>query len=203
MDVQLPEMDGFEATRQIRRAEAGTERHVPIIAMTAHAMQGDRERCLEAGMDDYLPKPLNGEQLLGVLRTSAADVALEALSEETAEAAGGPVLDMDDLLERTGGDVALAQELMVIFTREAPQELAGIRSAIEEGDFGPVAAAAHELKGSAANMGAGAVRAAAVELEQAAKDQKTEVANEAADRLEAAVERLIEFARTNEWTDMK
>ncbi len=157
MDCQMPELDGFRATAVIRRQEGtpGTGRRTPIIAMTAHALQGDRERCLAAGMDDYLAKPVRAEALAIMLQRWAPPVA----------AGAAPALPSDDMpidlqalaaLRELGDEdgTELVREVATLFLEDAPLRLAALRSAMGRGDAVAVAREAHTLKGSAASLGA-------------------------------------------------
>src|SRR5262249_16831588 len=128
MDVQMPEMGGFEATRVIRERERATGAHLPIIAMTAHAMKGDRERCLEAGMDEYLTKPLDSHRLCMLVEHMAAGQV--PVEPESPPASGVS----DRVLARVGGDRQLLAEISRLFVDDAPRHLAKIREAIEQRD---------------------------------------------------------------------
>jgi CheY-like chemotaxis protein len=158
MDVQMPEMDGFEATAAIRQHEQGTGRHIRIIAMTAHAMKGDRERCLEAGMDGYVAKPLQPE-------------ALFAAIEKTDAAASPPEeapFDLEDVLKQFGDDRELLQEVVGVFLEACPGWQADIKAAIAAGDAAKLKLAAHTLKGAVSHFGAEPAYQAAHRLEQMA-----------------------------------
>jgi CheY-like chemotaxis protein len=156
MDVQMPEMDGLEATAAIRARESSRGRHVPIIALTAHAMKGDRERCLAAGMDDYVSKPIDEEELLRAL-CSPRTVTLSrpvALTDDT-------VLSRPALLHRIGGDPDLLREVIALFRRTSGEHVSTIRKALAAGDTARLGRAAHTLKGAAGSLGASAVVEAA------------------------------------------
>ena len=151
MDVQMPEMDGFEATAAIRRNEAITGTHIPIIAMTAHAMKGDRERCLGAGMDGYISKPVQAEELLkidGGARRSAPG-PIDGL-DEPAHA----VMDRSLALARVDGDEALLADLAKLFCEESPKMLAAVHEAVAAKDAERLQRAAHSLKGAVATLAA-------------------------------------------------
>jgi two-component system, sensor histidine kinase and response regulator len=158
MDCQMPEMDGYEATRQLRRAESGTGRHLPVIAMTAAAMAGDREACLAAGMDDYITKPVSVDAIAAVLdRWTAPKPAPNAEPTGTQPAADEPILDPERfavLRDLDAGDGDLIGTLVHEFLNDGTQLLAAIREAIAEGDPQAVERTAHTLKGSSANLGA-------------------------------------------------
>jgi PAS domain S-box-containing protein len=142
MDVQMPEMDGLEATAAIRQAERTTGRHIPILAMTAHAIKGDRERCLAAGMDGYISKPIQAQRLYDALdRHSPAD------APEPAEA---PALDKAAALDRVGGDVPLLRELAQLFLDTCPAQLDAVHSAWERRDLPALGRAAHAMKSATA-----------------------------------------------------
>jgi PAS domain S-box-containing protein len=214
MDVQLPVIDGLETTRRIRQKETAG-RHIPVVAMTAHAMKGDRDKCLQAGMDDYIPKPIDRDRLYSVLRRATGNVApptkAKPAGHPTGAAAarvpasptpaGGEPLDMAELLERVGGDTALARELLDIYAQSYPARMAAIRSAAEAGDFAAVAEVAHELKGAAANLAAKAALAATVRVEQAAGEAGAPRLCEALEGLQSALEQLDQFIRAKERTD--
>ena len=176
MDVQMPEMDGFEATAAIRQRERDTGAHVPIVAMTAHAMTGDRERCLAEGMDAYLSKPLRPEDLLAtidglLLAGPAASRERRAdRSSERAEAtAMEPSIDSAALLADFGGNSALMADVIRVFLSDAPAQLETLRAAVAAGDGGAIAAAAHALKGSVGLFSKGAAYEATRTLEHAAR----------------------------------
>jgi two-component system sensor histidine kinase/response regulator len=169
MDVQMPEMDGFEATAAIRARESATGAHTPIVAMTAHALKGDRERCLEAGMDAYVSKPLRPQELFDVLArlaTMAAEGGPSPDGTETPLAA----FDMAAALERVDGDLELMKELAGLFLDECPQRMEDIRRAIGERDGPGLQRAAHYFKGSVGNFGARRAFEAAGRLEQAGRE---------------------------------
>ncbi|PYS38308.1 MAG: hypothetical protein DMG14_18130, partial [Acidobacteria bacterium] len=135
MDFQMPVMGGIEATAVIREAETRTGRHIPIIAMTAHAMAGDRERALQAGMDDYVSKPIRFEDLRRAIQRHAP-----------------PGLDMTALLNGVDGDRKLLCELIDVFLVDTPKQLARIKRALARGDATGLKEAAHALKGSVGNF---------------------------------------------------
>jgi PAS domain S-box-containing protein len=189
MDVQMPEMDGFEATAAIRAREAATGAHTPIIAMTAHALKGDRDRCLEAGMDAYVSKPLRPRELFEVLE------ALVTAADDVGPAPDGPeqehaAFDMATALERVDGDAELLKELVGLFMSECPQWMAEIRQAIDQRDASKLHQAAHTLKGSVGNFGARAAVLAAQRLETDGREQAWGQAEKDWAALEAAISRL-------------
>jgi CheY-like chemotaxis protein len=181
MDVQMPQMDGLEAARAIRRREQGTGKHVPIIAMTAHAMKGDRELCLEAGMDGYISKPIQADVLY---RT------LDGLEIPPAEA-GPPALEWSAALELVGGCEADLRDLVQLFRQESGKLLAEIRQSVEAGDARRLQRAAHTLKGSADCLAAGPTVAAALRLELMGRNADLTGAEAARAQLEAEVARLL------------
>ncbi len=168
MDVQIPEMDGFAAAREIRRGELETGMHVPIIAITAPGIKSDRDKCLEAGMDDYLAKPINKKTLYAKIDEWLGDpggrTTLHALVEERPEEKDA----MDEALDRLGGDRALFSELTSLFEQEAPGLLEQGTDALDRQDWALLQRAAHSLKGAASQVGADSVCRAARELEEAA-----------------------------------
>jgi PAS domain S-box-containing protein len=166
MDVQMPEMDGFAATAEIRRAEAGTARHLPIVALTAHALKGDREACLGAGMDAYLAKPLRAPELLAVLERLTGG----APQRPARPAAVEPALDPEEVLARFDGDRALLGELVGLLRTETPRLLSDMRRGVESDDAMAAAQAAHTLRGAVSNFGACRLGQMALELETTARE---------------------------------
>jgi CheY-like chemotaxis protein/HPt (histidine-containing phosphotransfer) domain-containing protein len=162
MDVQMPEVDGLEATALIRAREQGVGGHVPILALTAHAMKGDRERCLEAGMDGYLSKPIQTQEFVR---------AVEAVLPATVEAPRQPppppkeVLDREKALAVVGGDRRLLGELVRLYFTESPKWLAELRSGLASNEAQQVRRCAHNLKGTLISFGAHQASEAALRLE--------------------------------------
>jgi signal transduction histidine kinase/CheY-like chemotaxis protein len=175
MDLQMPVMDGFQATAEIRRREQETGDHLPIIAVTAHAMKGDRERCLEAGMDEYLSKPIRAEELFRLVESIGAPAtAPHAESAELASPAtsSNGLLDIDATRERFGGDEGLLRDVLDALVQTTPALLGEARGALDAFDGATLARAAHTLKGSLSYLEAPVVRDRAVELETAARSEK-------------------------------
>jgi CheY-like chemotaxis protein len=154
MDVRMPEMDGLEATRTIREREHNTGTHIPILAMTALAMDEDRDQCLEAGMDGYVSKPINAQELFQSIENLGQVPDVQA-----------PRLDRSQILNRMGGDEELLKELVTIFLDDYPKLLSQISEAIQRGDSEALHRAAHALKGSVSNFGANWAVDAAFDLE--------------------------------------
>jgi two-component system, sensor histidine kinase and response regulator len=188
MDVQMPEMGGFEATAAIRALERNADHRVPIIAMTAHAMKGDRERCLDAGMDDYMTKPLDPRQLCRLVEQI---VDGRPLAPRAARADGFSL----DVLARVGGDRELLAEISRLFVDDAPRHLDRIRAALDARDGEALGRAAHGLKGAAANFDAQGVVNAARALEEIGRTAQFDEADAAWLALTRETERLISMLR--------
>ena len=170
MDVQMPELDGLEVTRLIRESEKQAGEHVPIIALTARAMKGDRELCLAAGVDAYLSKPVKRPQLLDLIgRLTQAPAAEVAPAVDSTATAATENVDLPRLLDQIGGDPAIARKLIEMFLQSLPEQLTEIRSAEARLDDRTLVRAAHAVKGAVANFATGTAYAAARRLEQAAR----------------------------------
>jgi CheY-like chemotaxis protein len=175
MDVQMPELDGFEATRAIRVEETVGGQHQPIIAMTAHAMKGDRERCLEAGMDDYVTKPIDSQQLFAVIEKT-----LQTFGVARRFAAPDPMpapdpsdrreqIDLSALRARLDDDVDFIQEIIGLFLSHSPGLLADIEKAVADRDSQRIERSAHSLKGAVRNIFDGFCAQVAQQLECAGR----------------------------------
>ena len=164
MDCQMPNIDGYEATARIRAGQSGGVR-VPIIAMTAHALHGDRERCLRAGMDDYLSKPLRSQDLDAVIerwvRVAATDGTPEA----------GPLIDEARVRSFNVDYRSMAEELWTVFYEATPPLIGELRDAVERGDAGECRRLAHKLKGSSETVGATRMASLSRALEQGGPDR--------------------------------
>jgi two-component system, sensor histidine kinase and response regulator len=186
MDVQMPELDGLEATRQIRKSEAGTDRHIPIIAMTAHAMKGDRELCLESGMDDYVSKPVRPWQLLNALSqffdegTQTAGAPRGLATQLDPKAAGEAATDEVATVEKycvdwsvalriTQGDRELLREIAGAFLEECRIVLADLKQALKEKDAPTAQRMAHTIKANFRTFGVNDAHDLAFECEKAGK----------------------------------
>jgi HPt (histidine-containing phosphotransfer) domain-containing protein len=165
----------MEATELIRRYEAGSGRSVPIVAMTAHAMKGDKEKCLAAGMDGYVSKPIQSKVLAEeILRVTRATIQPNSDSGEVASASTGPGIDRQELLSRVENDEALAREILSIFQTDAVSYRQNLRRAVETNSLDEVRKCAHAFKGMLANLAATAASTFASNLEQLAKAGKIE-----------------------------
>ncbi len=192
MDVQMPEMDGFATTRAIRKNEMETGGHIPIIAMTAHAMKGDRERCIEAGMDDYVSKPISSEMLFSSIRALVrkADDAGETGAAPAGEVPPACGIDRDVILRAFDDDPDFLREAVEMFVAEHPSMMAQIRTAIESGKAKILERTAHALKGMVGNFRCDDAMEAAYTLEKIGREAALEQAEAAADILSEQIDDL-------------
>jgi CheY-like chemotaxis protein len=203
MDCQMPVMDGYRATIKIRQLDSGNDQ-IPIIAMTAHAMVGDRDKCIAAGMNDYIAKPVDPAQLLSLIdeyclpRDEALDTGASAhrttySARENPEFAppesNGAPIDIAASIERTG-DAAFWAELIQTYLEEAPNHLKQIEQALESGDSEELERHAHSLKGASAELMAEGMRELAFEVELAAKQNTVSVVPDLLGRLADEFSRL-------------
>jgi PAS domain S-box-containing protein len=230
MDIQMPVMDGYAATRRIRELELKAQQvklnkndsedltdseiqfstrsgRIPIIAMTAHAMKGDREKCIATGMDDYTPKPINPEELLEKIEkwtrveqnasSPEAEVQKEHVQPETSEET--QPLDLEDALERAMGDKDFLKMLLGEFVQGLPDQIESLKVAVAGTDTVALAEQAHKLKGAAANLSAYGVSSAAKSLEEIGRSQNMDEANQVLEVLLNESKRLTEYIERVEW----
>jgi HPt (histidine-containing phosphotransfer) domain-containing protein len=172
MDVQMPGMSGLEAAGAIRSGEGPGSPRLPIVALTAHAMQGDRERCLEAGMDGYLSKPIDVDELIATIERFGAGHGSTVGRDDADQSMPAVIFDQHMALSHTGGDRRLLKEIVAIFRKDCPSSLRRIGRALKGGDGEELRMAAHKLKGSVATVGSPASRQTAAELEQAGRSNQ-------------------------------
>jgi len=198
--VQMPEMGGLEATQLIRDKEKSTGGHLPIVAMTAHAMQGDRERCIAAGMDGYLAKPIDPKSFLQTVEGISQHVAQSEKGPQGAAAREGNgdgsgdgrrALDVPALLEWFSGNRKLLRSIVKTFRDDCPRMMARIRSALTASDANLLADGAHALKGSVGNFGPTAALDTIREMEKLARQGKLDGAWELYATLEDEIALLL------------
>ena len=216
MDVQMPEMDGLEATREIRKREeltaqqkdAGSfdkfsglsfqhsarSKHIPIIALTAHAIKKDRKICLDAGMDDYVTKPIEPGKLAKAIARWIPDAAAtgqDQIGGKPSEEA--PVFDRNALLNRLSGNEEICRQIIGIFFQDVPGRIESLEDAVKKSDIARIQLQAHTLKGASGNFGAVALQKAALELEKAGRSGDMTRANKMLDAIKKEFERLKGF----------
>lgn len=192
MDVQMPEMNGLEATQAIRKREKISGGRIPIFALTAHAMKGDEERCTAAGMDGYITKPIRTDELIEVLDRVSGQKTVSGQGVKVAPRTGILTsIDLDAALSRVDGDRALLDELVRVFTEECPVAIEEIRKALSSRDSVALERASHTLKGSSLQLSASGVAQAAAEIEKFAHSGKLEGANDRVALLEEELGRLL------------
>jgi len=190
MDVQMPDDGRLRGHRKaIRAREEGTGNHIPIVAMTAHAMKGDRDRCLDAGMDAYVSKPLRASELFDAIEglTPTEETLSDSMPEQDAEP---PVVDWEAAVSHFEGDVELLKEIAEMFLEESPVLMYQMREALNLGDCSALERAAHTLKGSVGNFAAKPAYEAALKVESVGRDNEMRHADKAYRRLEEEIARL-------------
>ena len=207
IDVEMPEMDGLEATRQIRQREAGSGRHLPIVAVTAYAMTEDQERCLAAGVDGYLAKPFSPATLATAIdafwssvSTAPSATSLPAAGQAVEEAATASSVNLSAALEVVDGDRDLLRESVRIFlAQDYVRQLADLREAIEHRDALMVKRAAHGIKGAVASFGGWPARDLALRLETMGREENLAAASSVLHELEAEIDRFAAFYARPDW----
>jgi len=203
MDCQMPVMDGYQATREIRLRERGVSR-IPIIALTADAMQGTEQQCREAGMDDYLTKPLDRKRLSETIdrhlgsATPRSSVAELPHSFPSPLGGGDSAVDWKSFMKVTDGDQTFAQELVQVFIDSGDAALLEIRAALGRGDLAAIGSAAHSFKGSSASIHARSASMAAARLEAAARAGAVDQISALEQQLRHELGRVTEFLRARQ-----
>ncbi|MEO8493797.1 MAG: response regulator, partial [Planctomycetota bacterium] len=197
MDVQMPVMDGLEATTEIRKREAASGKRIPIIAMTAAAMKGDKERCLEVGMDDYVSKPIAADTLFTTLaRYSNRLPEPETTVAPEREMNEKEIFDSDLAMTQVPGGVAVLKDLARIFLMECPKLLKDLRQGLADENVEATQRAVHTLKGSARILAANRLGAISAELEKDARDKNLDVIRARFGEIEAAVDEACRVIST-------
>jgi CheY-like chemotaxis protein len=192
MDMQMPGMDGLEATAIIRERERKTGGHIPIVAITAHAMNGDRERCLNANMDGYVAKPLRRAQLIAAVERWAPPAAPPPSGPERApDANAGRLFNRDEFLDDLAGNRDLAAKLARLFLETTPGRREKLRRAVEAKDASGIVRGAHLFAGTVGQLGAEPVREAALRLEELGRTGNFAEAVAAFEAFEQRLGRLI------------
>ncbi len=204
MDVQMPEMDGLQATQKIREREQGSHLHLPIFAMTAHAMKGDRERCLESGMDDYIAKPIQISDVERAIEKvlsqnpGKARVATESstiaspVPAKSSPAADTPVFSRERALAQLGGDEDVLKEVLGVFLQESGKRMASLRAAVEATDSEAVYKIAHSLKGAAGCVSLTRAAEEAGALERMGREQAMDEARPLLESLESLMTQAVQ-----------
>ena len=185
MDMQMPEMDGLEAAATIRTNEQGTGRHLPIIALTANAMEGDREQCLDAGMDWYLPKPIQPRDLV-----KAIDLVLSSVRTREAAPSETQVLDLEGVLAELSGDREIFTIMMDTFLNNAAAQVQDLRLALANRDTHQAQTLVQSIRRHRANLGARALQSAALNWRRPALEPEGEIPEPLLNNLDRELIRL-------------
>jgi CheY-like chemotaxis protein/HPt (histidine-containing phosphotransfer) domain-containing protein len=193
MDVQMPEMNGIEASELIREKEKNTDTCIPIIAMTAHAIKGDREKFLETGMDDYISKPIDTKTLIETIEKITTNGRTLNDNRKPDTSSGEPsnnLIDKEDAIERVNGDMELLKEIVELFIDTCPRLLSEVNTAISQGDNKTLEREAHTIKSVIGNFSKHDAYDAAFKLERMGASGELSKAEETYKELEEEIERL-------------
>ncbi len=208
MDIQMPEMDGFEATSQIRGLQFAVRNHdVPIVAMTAHAMKGYAERCLAAGMNDYITKPIEPTELVRKIEKLIHKEPLASSSEKDTDTQTGvsggsrtlAPIELDTAMARAMGDRAFLEEMFEVYLKQVPEEVKALKAALAQNDAESLRRLAHTMKGAAANLSADKMAAAARDLEEIGRNGNLSAGNRALSQLESELSYLTDYFNSDDW----
>ena len=204
MDVQMPKMGGFEATQAIREKETGTGAHIPIVAMTAHAMKGDKEKCLKAGMDDYVAKPINAKELYATIERMMDDRPQPPTDPNLPQVPNLRELarlDLSTVIDAVDGDKELLKELAEGFVEDSAGQLEELRESLEKGDSEQIERRAHRLRGAVGNFGAKTAYDLAFQLETRGRESRLDGAVEIYGKLEQEMARVKAFFLEPGWLE--
>ncbi len=191
MDLQMPVMGGLQATRKIRESEQGTGRHTPIVAMTAHVAAQDQRRCMEAGMDGYVTKPIRAEFLRNEIERVTGGVMKSQPKEPAAVQPRQMEWDLKELMERLGGDQEFLRELLVMFREDVRMNLEKSRTALGKGDYEGLSRAGHTMKGMLRNLSMGTAAETAAALEQVSRENLQAESQELLERLAKELDGIL------------
>jgi CheY-like chemotaxis protein len=204
MDVQMPVMDGYQATQEIRKME-GDKKHTTIVAMTAHAMAGDREKCIKAGMDDYLSKPINPQEMFKTITkwvrpqleeefSDDKPLPEEARTEQAIKSQqDNPLIDMEAAMARFGNDEEFFREMAEEFLKYAPEQITALEKAAQKGDADSVQKTAHSIKGAAGNLSAQNIFSLALTIENKGRSKDIKGVSLLIEDLKTEVSELRKF----------
>lgn len=192
MDIRMPLLDGFKATAEIRELERDSSDHTKIVAMTAHAMKGDREKCLAAGMDDYISKPVQQNELDRILDSVSFEIKTMNTKKEA------PV-DMTGILALSGNSLELVKEIVEVFLGDCPLRMERLRKAVSAKDVEEIESSAHSMKGALSNFGENAAYLAALDIERSGRAKDLKEIKRLMPELELELKNIMDFFSFSDW----